>query len=60
MQRRRNLHNPKRRYSDKRQNVGKGIGPLVLFKVGDEVRWVHGVKPSEQKNTVGTISAVMP
>jgi hypothetical protein len=30
------------------------------LKVGDDVRWVHGVSLPEHKNAVGTITAVIP
>ena len=33
---------------------------MVLLKVGDEVRWVHGVTVPEHENAVGTITAVIP
>lgn len=32
----------------------------MVFKVGDKVRWRHGVPELKAKNALGTITAVIP
>jgi hypothetical protein len=32
----------------------------MVFKVGDQVRWLHGVHELKEKNALGTITDVTP